>query len=671
MNLFKNITPALLFLGVLLVLNSCNERHDKLTPVVQNGRIDLADWSFKNDGPLELKGQWEFYWHHLYQTTDFRNNETAKPDYIKIRALWDKSLNKNYAQMGYGTYRLNIFANSGKQYLKLYSKIAIYSSAKFFINGKPIGGNGVVGKSSEKSISSYYTSTEPFQLKPGENELIIQVSNFEKNRRGGLLFCPKIGELHDIARLDKKILIVNLLIIGGILIFIIYHFALFIMRRDNNSALYFALFSLSLFLYFISQYALQYFISDYGMIRNIRTFGWTMSIPAFILLLKSIFPKEINNWMLKFVIVISIGSYISYLLKIKHTFDFYRMITILTGLYIILIAVFAYVRKRESAKIFLLSMVFVALTGINDALLHLGIIESVNLSQFGLFFFLIIQSYLLSARFSTAYKKNKTMSDELAYVNKNLEKRVLERTRKIEEQNIQLEKLIATKDKFFSIIAHDLRGPVGNLSTSLGLLTDEYEKLDEKTKQGLLLDLKKSSDKTYQLLENLLLWSQVQRKSIAYKPNNIVLNDLVAENIDLMKLNAQNKQIDISTSIPKGLKIYADSYMVDMILRNLLHNAIKFTPDEGKISILAYKDDKKVEIAISDTGIGIKKENLAKLFRIEHNYFATGTNGEKGSGLGLILCKELIEKHHGNIIVKSESGKGTTFLFSLPNSSQN
>jgi two-component system sensor histidine kinase ChiS len=639
--------------------------------MAQKGMFDLRNWDFQKNGNAKLNGQWEFYWEKLYNPVDFENKTTEEPDYIKITGLWDKSLNEKYARTGYATYRLKIDANCEDQFLSLYLKIAAYSSSKIFVNAKYVGGNGVVATKKEDGISSYTIKIKPFYLKNGKNEIIIQLSNFEINRRGGFLFVPQLGQFHNIVNTETQNLIINLMIIGGILIFIIYHFILFIVWPNNRSALYFALFNLFLFMYFISQYAMQYFIADYDIIRNIRNFGWIMSIPTFILLLKSIFPEEINKNLLKIVIGLSIVSYIAYLLKIERTFDFFQTITILTGLYIILIAVLAYIRKRENAKIFLISMTFVALSGINDAMLYLGLIESIRLTQFGLFLFLLIQSYILSARFSVAYKRNKVMSGQLAYINKNLESLVLNRTKKIEEQNVQLEELIATKDRFFSIIAHDLRGPIGNLATSLGLLTDEYEKLNEETKYGLLSDLKKSSDKTYQLLENLLVWAQVQRNSIRYQPDNIALYELVAENIELVKMNAKNKQIDISANIAKTIKIYADNDMVDTILRNLLNNAIKFTPNNGRITVRANTDNNKVRISVSDTGVGIKEENLAKLFRIEHNYYAVGTNGEKGTGLGLILCKELIKKHEGDIVVESECGKGTTFMFSLPNAINN
>ena len=658
----------MLFYCFILLLVSCSYSHQSVHPVAKNGILDLRNWSFTENGNIKLDGQWEFYWQNLYKPADFKNKLTAEPDYIKTPKIWtNKDVDtKKYPLTGYATYRLKVLINSDNQLLNLYSKIAIYSSSQIFINGVNIGGNGIVSEIKEKGISSYNLLIEPFRINSDELEIIILVSNYEKNRPGGFIFGFELGKVHNIATLEKKNLIINLLIIGGIFIVMIYHFALFMMRPYNKSTLYFALFNLFLLLYFLSMYGMPHFAFNYNLTRIIRTLGWVTAVPAFILLLKSIFPKEINKRVPQIVILISIISFLAFLFKIEYALDLYRRLTIIAGLYIILIAVIASIKKRENANIFLFSITFVGFSAINDSLLHSGLIESVSLTQYGLFLFLLIQSYILSSRFSTAYKKNEKMSEEMAYINKNLERLVLERTKKIEDQNIQLEELNATKDRFFTIIAHDLRGPVGNLATSLGLITESYENIKDKSKLDLLKALKSSSDKTYHLLENLLIWAKIQRNSILFEPGNILLHELITENIDLLKPDIQQKQLKISTKIPNELKVYADTYMMDTIIRNLLGNAIKFTAEDGKIDITAKSIKDKVELTITDTGIGIKQEDIDKLFRIENNYLALGTNGERGSGLGLILCKEFIKKHEGEIKVTSVEGKGSSFKLYLP-----
>ncbi|RLD69127.1 MAG: hypothetical protein DRI95_00950 [Bacteroidetes bacterium] len=668
MNVFKSILITILLLITLTGISSCNSNTPIEIPHSAKGILDLRNWDFVKDGNIKLNGQWEFYWQRLYKPSDFQKELVEKPEYIKVPKLWSNQQqdSKKYPLYGYATYRLKVLLNDDKQLINLYSKTAIYSSSQIFINGVDVGGNGKVSYKKETGSASYNLLIKPFQVKSDELEIIIHVSNFEKNRSGGFIFELQLGEVNHIAKLEKKNLIINLLIIGGILIVIIYHFALFMMRPFKRSNLYLALFNLFIVSYFSSLYGLQYFIPNFQFIRDIRILGWFMAVPTFMLLIKSIFPKEINNHLPKLAVIIGIGSYLAFLFDIEYTLDFYKGVTIVSELYIIVIAILAAIRNKENAYIFLFSITFVAISGINDSLLHFGLIKSVNLAQFGIFMFLLIQSFILSSRFSTAYKKNVKMSNELAYVNKNLENLVLERTKKIEDQNVQLEKLNATKDRFFSIISHDLRGPVCNLASSLGLITESFNELDEKTKFELLSSLKSSSDKTYHLLENLLIWSRIQGDSIRFEPGNLLLNQMVTENIELLQANADQKQIKISVQIPEDLEIYADNYMIDTVIRNLLGNAIKFTGNNGKIDISAESNENKVEIVISDTGIGIKEKDREKLFRIEHNFQLIGTNGEKGSGLGLILCKEFIDKHNGEILVESILGKGSTFKLFLP-----
>ena len=668
MKVFRSILFTILVLVTLTATNSCSSGTTIEMPLTSKGVLDLRNWDFVKDGNIKLNGQWEFYWKKLYTPLDFKKKLTEKPEYIKVPKLWSNQQQdgKKYPLYGYATYRLKVLLDDDKQFINLYSKTAIYSSSQIFINGVDVGGNGIVSKKIETSSASYNMLTKPFQVKSNELEIVILVSNFEKNRSGGFIFELQLGEVNHIAKLEKKNLIINLLIIGGILIVIIYHFALFMMRPFTRSTLYLALFNLFIVSYFSSLYGLQYFIPNFQLIRDVRILGWFMAVPTFMLLIKSIFPQEINNRLPRLAVIIGIASYLAFLFDIEYTLDFYKGVTIISELYIIAIAIVAALRKKENAYIFLFSITFVALSGINDSLLHFGLIKSINLAQFGIFMFLLIQSYILSSRFSTAYRRNEKMSDELAWINKNLEKLVLERTKKIEDQNIQLEKLNATKDRFFTIIAHDLRGPVGNLATSLGLITDSFENLSEENKLDLLLSLKSSSDKTYHLLENLLIWSKVQGNILSFEPEIILLHQLVNESIDLLKANADQKQIKISKQISEKLQIYADNFMMDTVIRNLLGNAIKFTGNNGKIDICAKSDEDRVIIEISDTGIGIKEENIKKLFRIEHNFQLIGTNGEKGSGLGLILCKEFIDKHNGQIQVESVQGKGSSFKLYLP-----
>jgi signal transduction histidine kinase len=247
-----------------------------------------------------------------------------------------------------------------------------------------------------------------------------------------------------------------------------------------------------------------------------------------------------------------------------------------------------------------------------------------------------------------------------------LEEELTQQTITIEKQRKELEHVNATKDKFFSIIAHDLKNPFASLIGASDLLVESTEELSKeqiKTFSGII---NKSARQAYRLLENLLTWSRMQTGSIAWNPKEIDLWDLVNEVVILYTGSAENKDIEIKASIDEDLKIIADPNMINTVVRNLVSNAIKFTSRGGEISVSSHFMEKYVEIWVSDSGIGIDSEDQKKLFRIDEQVTNNGTENETGTGLGLLLCKEFVQKHKGKIWVESSLGKGSVFKFSLP-----
>ncbi len=240
---------------------------------------------------------------------------------------------------------------------------------------------------------------------------------------------------------------------------------------------------------------------------------------------------------------------------------------------------------------------------------------------------------------------------------------------KIKEDNKSLIELNNTKNKFFSIIAHDLRGPLGglyNLGEYLWTSHDEFEDLERKR---LLETITNNAKQTFNLVDNLLKWASSNSGNITYKPKEFIINDLVDDNCDIFMTMAESKNISIKNLLDKNIAIFADYEMINTVVRNLISNAIKFTQNEGKIEIISktgIEDD--IMIGIVDNGVGIKPEVLDSLFDLDSSYTSLGTKNEKGSGLGLKLCKEFVKKNKGRLVVESEVGVGTTFWICLPSS---
>lgn len=252
------------------------------------------------------------------------------------------------------------------------------------------------------------------------------------------------------------------------------------------------------------------------------------------------------------------------------------------------------------------------------------------------------------------------------YLNKKKANRVLLRNFTIIDQQAKELKIAnATKDKFFSIIAHDLRSPFNTLMGFSDLLEKKYEEYPDSQRVEIIKILSKTSKNTFFLLDNLLTWSRSQLGNIVIKKDILNLFELVSNSIVTYQSSALLKNIEIVVEIKHEIEVYVDLATIKIVIGNLVNNAIKFTPLGGKIRINAIEKEKMLEVCIHDTGIGMNKETVAKLFRIEESFTTEGTNKEKGTGLGLILCKEFVNKNGGEIWVESELGIGSCFTFEI------
>jgi signal transduction histidine kinase len=236
----------------------------------------------------------------------------------------------------------------------------------------------------------------------------------------------------------------------------------------------------------------------------------------------------------------------------------------------------------------------------------------------------------------------------------------------IEQKSEQLEKANAEKDKFFSIIAHDLRSPFQTLLGFARMMVEELPTLTLDEMQKIAVSMRNSASNLYHLLENLLHWSRIQQGLIHFNPEVVQLLTIVDESMEMALEPAKNKGIEIAYNIPDDIKVFADSNMLQTVIRNLVSNAVKFTPKGGKIRLSAKASgNKSVVISIKDSGIGMSSAMVENLFRLNVQTNGIGTEGEPSTSLVLIICKEFIEKHGGKLWVESEEGKGGTFYFTL------
>ena len=244
------------------------------------------------------------------------------------------------------------------------------------------------------------------------------------------------------------------------------------------------------------------------------------------------------------------------------------------------------------------------------------------------------------------------------------ENNILER---LEDDLHKLEETHTGRDKFFSIIAHDLKNPFNALIGFSSLLNEEFDDLtDEETKE-YIKQIYQSSDSLFKLLRNLLAWTKSRTGDMEFNPQKIDFNSILHENLKILWPEAQQKNINLySSSKNDSIYVFADNNMLNSIIRNLTANAIKFTEPGGVISMSAHQKETYMECSISDNGVGIADEDVKNIFKIDNKVRSQGTQNEEGTGLGLLLCKEFVEKHGGEIWVESKKDQGSTFYFTLP-----
>jgi two-component system, sensor histidine kinase and response regulator len=236
----------------------------------------------------------------------------------------------------------------------------------------------------------------------------------------------------------------------------------------------------------------------------------------------------------------------------------------------------------------------------------------------------------------------------------------------LRRQQAALEAANATKDRFFSIVAHDMRGAFNSLFAYAEILGEQIEETGDERLRETAGKLNRSVDATFRLLENLLQWSRLQRGKISFFPCHVALRDLTTDILALNRGHAERKGVALENRVPAEIRLWADERMLHTVFRNLVTNAVKFTASGGRVAVSAEETETEALISVTDDGVGIPSAQVENLFRIDVKYQQAGTAGETGTGLGLALCHELMEKNGGTIRISSRVGVGTTATVSLP-----
>jgi signal transduction histidine kinase len=356
-------------------------------------------------------------------------------------------------------------------------------------------------------------------------------------------------------------------------------------------------------------------------------------------------------------------------------FVFFVLISLLF-LYVVLRA---WRRGRSHAQAFALGLLILLAGAMNDMALELDLLETIPLAHYTMFVYLLVYAYIFADKSNVLQRKSYKLAEELSAVKDHLEELVEVRTRELKTVSNQLEKqkkklevtnrdlveAVNARNRLFSVIGHDVRAPIGYVRQALDMLLEDKD-MKEEERIELLNMMAGTADTTYNLLDNLLVWGRSQTGKLKSNPVKFQLKELIDESVELVNLGVAEKKLKVEVFISEEHYVEADRDQFYVVVRNLLSNAMKFTPENGSIYISSKQQNGDMVLSVRDSGIGIPETIVSKLLDPKTHISTNGTRGEKGSGLGLKICYEIAHSNHGWMDIESSPGKGTTVLLGIP-----
>ncbi|MCK5067691.1 MAG: sensor histidine kinase [Bacteroidales bacterium] len=656
--------------------------HAQQVPLAVKGVLDLTEYDFKTNGSLEIRGEFEFYWNQMLNPAD--DIFSGEMIYMEVPGSWF-SLKDEYPQLtryGFATYRLMLLLPAGMNDIAI--KIDdVYSASGYFLNGKAIDYLGFPGVNKFQTVTRYSRPVMTGTVDVQEVELLIKVSNFD-HRLSGIVGGIRIGNVTQVKEERTRELFRGHFLIGALLIIAIYFLGLYLIRSEH----YRLYFSLICFLMALRVVMLM----ELPVISSLNLNGLTTArldylnvyffAPFFTLMIRSIFPIEFPRLIFRIIIWISvvfiaivIVSPISlFSFSLPYFFGFFLLIS-LVFLYVIMMA---WIRGRSHAPSFTLGLLILFAGTLNDMLNEINVIDTTYVVYYTMFIYLLIYAYIFADKSNFLQRKAQKLADEVSEVKNHLEDLVEERTtelqsvsrelerqkKKLESTNHDLVESMNARNRLFAIIGHDVRAPIGYNLQALEMLIDKPG-IPAKERNELLKMMASASEVTYNLLDNLLVWGRSQTGKLKATPVKVQLMELIHESLELINIGLKEKNLKVEVEVDEDHYLEADRDQLYIVIRNLVSNAMKFTPEKGSIHISSRKQQGQVIISIRDSGIGIPESIQDKLLDARSHISTNGTRGEKGSGLGLKISHEIVEVNNGWMTIESESGKGTTITIGI------
>jgi signal transduction histidine kinase len=619
--------------------------------IAERGILDLRNYSFDKHPVINLSGEWEFYWEKFLSPENFRKDTLINPDlYGTVPSYWTGYIlnGKNLPGQGFATYRLKILMPAGLSKELSLSVPVFDSSFDLYINGIQSGRNGIVGNSLSSSKGGYAPFIATVSSPGSEVEIIIQVSNFQ-HRRGGFWKVMRIGYSHEIDRLNAVYFLVNNTSLGVIFSFSLFFFFFFLFYKKSKVMLYFSLMLLGIYIRLISTGTypvLSVFPVNWEWLIRMEYIGTYFGFIFGSWYFYALFPSKLSSILNQFITVtfgiISIAILFTKILFFSYSIILFQFLVLLMIIYYLVVLFLATLKKSPSAIYYFLGLFLLFIALINDLLLanSKNSISRNYIIHLAFQAFIFLQAIMLIKTWIRSYEETERLHKELDF-----------------------------KNKVFSIIAHDLKAPVASLDQYLGILDENISKDKREKAMNSIKGMVKSS---LSLIDNLIYWGRSQGSKMKVIPVSCNLEDISKDILNLLKESAKNKSLELSYSSDGNSNAFCDKELIQIVLRNLVSNAIKFTNSGGKVLIRIYhksSDKNRIFLDVEDNGVGIPSEKLKNLFNSEVPLSTYGTANEKGTGIGLRLCYDLITLNNGLIKVESTENTGTRIMITLPSDS--
>lgn len=476
-----------------------------------------------------------------------------------------------------------------------------------------------------------------------------------------------------------KTQLINGLFYGAMFIMIMYQLFMFLSIHDKSTAYYvLTLISMVNVIAFFQGYTFLFLHPKHPGLND----DWAALTGPFFVFSSALLTRSFLNiklfskWLDRILIIntiITILAGISMVFFIRQiSYKYLHIFTLIHCIIVLISAAYCLSKRYKPSLYYLLAWATLLLAAVVFTMGNLGLAPGYFGTNYqGLMIGCVLQVLLialaLGERWNALVKENQAAKElELKRgqeENERLEREVRQRTVEIQKQKEKLEELNRVKDKLFSVVSHDIKGPLSSLKLSLALT--KIDKLSSDEFKTVSIEIEDHLDKTTSFIENLLQWAKLQLKAESMKPAQLDLDEMINETLELLDAELKQKVINVDKNIQPNLYAHADHMMIQSVLKNLITNAVKFTPVGGSINLGGKVEANQIVMSISDTGDGIPPIHRNKIFTLE-SVTTPGTKDEAGTGLGLFLCKEFIERNHGKIWYESEEGTGTTFHFSLP-----